>query len=62
VGSALFISLSSLAAILVQASALPPSGREAVIALAIYLQSSCLIRILRRRLLNLFVEFRDAAS
>ena len=36
--SVLFISLSSLAANLAQASALPP-GREAVIALAIYLNS-----------------------
>jgi hypothetical protein len=62
-GSVLFISLSSLAANFVQASALPPPGTRNSHRIGdLSEQSSCLTRILRRRLLNLFVEFHDAAS
>jgi hypothetical protein len=63
VDSVLFISLSSLAANFVQASALPPPGTPNSHRIGdLSEKSSCLTRILRRRLLNLFVEFHDAAS
>lgn len=53
----------SLVANFVQASALPPPGTRSSLPISdLPEQSSCLTRILRRRLLNLFVEFHDAAS
>lgn len=62
-GQRTLFSLSSLAANLVQASALLQPGTRSSLRIGdLSEQSSCLTRILRRRLLNLFVEFHDAAS